>query len=81
MTHSTIDALIALIGSVITGTVGWVVKRNQENTSTLSNHDKRIALCEQAFVDLKELINSRFDGLEGRQDRVERSLNGFLHRD
>ena len=29
--------------------------------------------------DLKELINTRFDSIDQRLDRVERSMNGFLH--
>lgn len=79
------DGLIAVFGSVITGTVGWVAKRAQDTNNTITEHDKRLALVEQSFEDLKELINTRFDGVEQRFDssdqrvsRVERSLNGFL---
>lgn len=30
---------------------------------------------------LKELLSSRFDEIDSRLDRIERSMNGHLHRD
>ena len=41
----------------------------------------RVNNLSQRQDDLKELINSRFDDIDARLSRIERSMNGFLHRD
>ena len=41
----------------------------------------KIKLQDQKIVDLKELINARFDASDTRLERIERSLNGSLRRD
>lgn len=74
------ELLVAAIG-VVGSVSGWVVKKSSDLANTINDHDKRIALTEQAFEDLKVLINSRFDASDQRTSRIERSLNGHLHRD
>ena len=38
----------------------------------------RVNTADQRHLDLKELINTRFDSVDDRLDRVERSINGHL---
>ena len=39
----------------------------------------RINTADQKYLDLKELINTKFDSVSDRLERIERSLNGYLH--
>lgn len=78
MTPLDFGPALALIVPTAGSMIGWVYNRHAKTATTLSEHDKRLALTEQAFVDLKELINTRFDSLDQRVGRVERSLNGYL---
>lgn len=56
--------------SLLIPPVGWGV-------SKLISHSQRLSVAEQAFVDLKELINQRFDAQDQRLERIERKvLNG-----
>ena len=88
------EQIIAVLGIVLPisgGVVGWSLKRHQEITKELGGHDKRLALVEHSFGDLKELLNTRFDAtiqrLDARFDasdyrleRVEKKvLNGDYH--
>ena len=38
----------------------------------------RVNVQEQRHTDLRELINTRFDALDTRLERVEKALNGML---
>lgn len=79
-----LDEIILASIPIIAGTVGWVVKRQVSTNDKVTEHDKQLALREQGFDDLKELINARFDtqvlmadNLGTRLERVERKvLNG-----
>lgn len=42
--------------------------------------DANKELVGQRFADLKELIDAKFDGVDQRLHRIERALNGSLHR-
>lgn len=81
MTPEMMTTLVGAIGTVVTGVGGWVVKRHSDTNTLVVDLDKRAAVVEQAFVDLKELINTRFDSSDQRIGRIERSLNGSLHRE
>lgn len=59
-----------ILGGLVTTVMaafGWV-----------NNIQSRVNVLEQQHDDLKELINTRFDDISRRLDRVERSLNGHL---
>jgi hypothetical protein len=61
---------ISLGASWVIGVVVWAFRL-----------EGRINTNEQRHLDLKELINTRFDALDRRLERVERTLNGKLVRD
>lgn len=69
-----IIGIVGVIGTPVVGALGWATKK-------LIDHDQKIALYGQGFDDLKELITTRFDSSDQRIGRIERSLNGHLHRD
>ena len=64
------NALLGILTTAFLAIVGWAF-----------NLESRMTILTQKHEDLRELINSRFDGSDGRLDRIERSLNGALHRD
>lgn len=74
---------LAIITPVTTSVIGWVSNRHTKIDDELSDHDKRIALCERSFTDLKELINTRFDDQSSRLGRIERKVlnGGYLEYD
>ena len=53
----------AIIGGVV-----WAVRLEGRVNTAIQRHE-----------DLKELINTKFDAIEQRLDRIERALNGALH--
>lgn len=68
---------LATILPIVAGPVGWIVKRQIDTNTKVTEHDKELALIKQGFGDLKELINTRFDITDDRLERVERKvLNG-----
>ena len=74
LTWENIGPILAVVVPIATGSLGsgiwWVVSR-------ISTHDKALAVYSQAFTDLKELIESRFDSVDQRMERIERKvLNG-----
>ena len=43
--------------------------------------ESRVAVVDQKHQDLKDLINERFDSTNYRLERIEKALNGFLHKE
>lgn len=69
MLGALISISIFLAGQVIVGIV-WGVRL-----------EGKVNLQEQRTTDLKELINTRFDGTDERLKRIERAMNGKLRHD
>jgi hypothetical protein len=69
-----VGVLMGLGATAIVGMFTWVF-------NGLTGLETRVAVLEQGRNDLKELIDTKFDDLGRRLDRIERSLNGHLHRD
>lgn len=61
-----IDGLMPAVGFVIGGLV-WGLRL-----------EGRVNTADQRFLDLKELINSQFSGMDRRLERIERAMNGRL---
>lgn len=59
---------VFVCGQLIVGVI-WAVRQ-----------EGRINQANQRVDDLEKLINVRFDGVDGRLERIERSMNGFLHK-
>lgn len=57
-------ALVSLFGAAFLATLGWVLKK-------VESLDKRVAVLEALQSPLMTLINSRFDSVEARLDRIE----------
>lgn len=64
------DAVVSILGLMFIGVFGWTIQ--------LGN---RVSVLEQQHVDLKELIEAKFSGLDKRLERIEHSLNGHLVRE
>lgn len=45
------------------------------------NLNNRLTVVETRQDDLPALIEEKFESVEKRLDRIERSMNGFLHKD
>lgn len=63
-----LSTILGILGSgAFVAAFGWVLQ--------LGN---RITILETQQPDLKELINSQFDDVSQRLDRIERAMNGAL---
>jgi hypothetical protein len=69
------------ITTAVIGIVGWAYHRQDALKQEVTAHAKSIAVLETRHDDLKELITQRFDGSDGRLERIERTLNGSLRKD
>lgn len=72
---------LATILPIVAAPVGWIVKRQAATNAKVIELDKQTAVTNQGIEDLKELINTRFDNMDYRLERVERKvLNGDYYR-
>lgn len=69
MASAIITISLFVVGQVLVG-LTWAIRL-----------EGKVNVQEQRVSDLKELINSRFDGTDARLQRIERTLNGSLHHD
>lgn len=65
----TLEAITGFIGTACLGSFAWVFQ--------LGN---RVTKVETKVEDLPTLINSQFEALDQRLERIERAMNGSLHR-
>lgn len=65
---------VGIAGTAVVGIFGWVFQRG----FILSN---RVTVVETHQKDLPNLIEVQFASVNQRLDRIERSMNGFLHKD
>ena len=64
-----ISGVLTILGSgAFVGTVAWVLQ--------LGN---RVTKLETKQEDLPTLLDTKFDEVNRRLDRIERGMNGFLH--
>ena len=61
-----IETLMGILGTAFLLIAGWTMR--------LGN---RVSVVETKQTDLETLINARFDAVDDRLDRIERSLNGY----
>lgn len=77
-----LTGLYPFLAACVVGVVGWAFGIDPKIRQVDAKIDAKIALTDQKYIDLKELINTRFDGLEKANDqrlgRIERALNGHL---
>ena len=62
-----LETIVGILGTAFLLVVGWTIQ--------LGN---RVSITETKQKDLETLINTRFDAVDDRLDRIERSLNGYL---
>lgn len=62
-----LDYITGSLGTLLLAALGWTFQLNS-----------RVSVLEQQHIDLKELINTRFDNSDSRLDRIERGMNGKL---
>ena len=62
--------LFIYAATLIVGIIVWAVRL-----------EGRINTADQKHLDLKELIEAKFEGLDNRLERIERALNGALRRE
>jgi hypothetical protein len=62
-----LETLIGILGTGFLGMIGWVIQLGS-----------RVSVAETRHEDLLELINTRFDEVSRRLDRIERAMNGAL---
>jgi hypothetical protein len=62
-----LEAIVGVLGTAFIGTLGWAVQLSS-----------RVSQIETRHEDLLTLINSRFDEVSRRLDRIERAMNGTL---
>ena len=69
--------LFTLVSALVIWIFAWA-NRLQTQISSVSG---RADIIEQKHIDLKELLNTRFDSVDQRLGRIERSLNGNLRKE
>jgi hypothetical protein len=62
-----LESLIGILGVAFLGVAGW-----------MTNLGNRVSVIEAQFEALKELIETRFDDMDRRLERIEKSMNGRL---
>ena len=62
-----IETIVGILSTAFFIVVGWTIQ--------LGN---RVSVLEKGAKDLDILINARFDAVDARLERIERSLNGYL---
>ena len=65
--NKVLETIVGILGTAFLLVVGWTIQ--------LGN---RVSVTETKQMDLETLINTRFDAVDDRLDRIERSLNGYL---
>ena len=61
------ETILGILSAAFFGVFGWAF--------SLSN---RVTKLETQYEGLETLLNTRFDAIDGRLDRIERSMNGHL---
>lgn len=79
MDLGTILAILGIV-STIMGVVAWALRLEGRINTAEKLTETKDELYMQKHNDLKELINSKFDTADNRLERIERALNGALHR-
>ena len=76
-----IEAIVGVVGMGVVAIV-WGIR--QEGRITVASEVLRQRLSDndkyqtQRVDALKELINTKFDGIDDRLERMERAMNGYL---
>ena len=63
------------------GIIVWAFAIDPKIQRVDAKVDANAKLHDQRYGDLKELINTRFDSVDDRMGRIERSMNGHLVKD
>ena len=75
------DPVFSMVISSVVASVIWGLRLEGRVNAT----QQKIADKEETYLTkmagIKELINSKFDGVDSRLERIERTLNGSLHGD
>lgn len=72
-----INEIALAVIPVIVAPIGWLWNRQSRINERVVELDKQTAVTNQGIEDLKVLINTRFDDMDYRLERVERKvLNG-----
>jgi len=61
-----LEAIVGVLGMAFLGVFGWTVQ--------LGN---RVSVIETQQASLKELIETKFEEVNRRLDRIERGMNGY----
>lgn len=75
-----IDTIITLIGGGLVGCLAWAFALSNKVSAIETRQDGLDKDLDDKIDSLKELINIRFDALDGRQERTEIFLNGHFKR-
>ena len=62
-----LEAVVTFLGTAFLGALGWIFHLGT-----------RVAIIETQYEGLQELINTRFDEVNRRLERIEHSMNGHL---
>ncbi len=65
-----LEAIIGVMGTAFLAVLGWAIQLSGEVKVIKAEHDG-----------LKELIESKFDGVNQRLDRIEKAMNGHFKED
>lgn len=68
-----------IFGCAFLGIFAWSVQLG--NRVSMLEQSPRISVLESRHTDLLTLINTKFEDMNRRLDRIERAMNGALHID
>ena len=61
------STILTFFGTLSVGVVVWAFRL-----------ESRVNVLDQKHIDLRELINTRFDNSDKRLERIEKALNGAI---
>jgi len=65
-----VEALLGILGTTFLAVIGWTIQLGT-----------RVSVTESKYEDLLVLIDSKFEDLDKRLERIERAMNGYLKKE
>ena len=72
--------VLSLLGAAFLGVIGWAFRLQTQVTIHAQKHDDLTTLLDAKFDAVTTLVDAKFEASDRRLERIERALNGALHR-
>lgn len=75
-----LNTLIGVLGAALLAVIGWAFNLQSRVSIYSQRHDDLLRLIDTKFDAMSEMVDTKFDSSNQRLERIERALNGALHR-